>query len=581
MRNHLDTCADVIPMAVPEEIRNVPRPKNTVVVENKDEGPKHYAVRQRNGCVYIPGRNPQPVNGKVIGHIYEGKFIPIEETPAANGPTAVSYGSSALVIRESKDYLDDLMACMDIDYAVTIYVISLLKIVKPGIKAKRISTEYVRTYIGQRFPGLRISSNSMANLYRRLDMDANIRREFAERRLARVAKDNHLIIDGMLKQDNSSINDLSSFSFKSRTKGIKNISIIYAYDLERKEIVCSEVFPGSYVDSAAYARFLRDNNITKGILITDKGFPPSMLDSELEERPELHFLTPLKRNDVRISNNGMMEFEGVLDNSDGKVLYKKARIKGGRYLYSFRDSKKALIEEMAYLDGIHKKGEEFDNSIFSEKREDFGTIVFLSDVDLSPEEVYAYYSDRWMIELVFRFFKNDLDIHSTDAQDDFTVIGEEFVNTISSGITCRLMNLFRDRELLKEMSFGDIMDDLSGVWRSTDAPDSLPDRDDRYWQHPFEYALDTMVRLGLCTGEVKIKKPKAKIKDSKSDGTSISASTTATSNASDPPKRPRGRPRKNPVEPEQPKRPRGRPRKNPPVEDKPKRPRGRPRKNPL
>ena len=65
-----------------------------MVVENKDEGPKHYAVRQRNGSVYIPGKNPQPVNGKVIGHIYEGKFIPIEETPAANGPTAVSYGSS-------------------------------------------------------------------------------------------------------------------------------------------------------------------------------------------------------------------------------------------------------------------------------------------------------------------------------------------------------------------------------------------------------------------------------------------------------------------------------------------------------
>ena len=568
-------------MAVPEEIRKVPRPKNTVVVENKDEGPKHYAVRQRNGSVYIPGRNPQPINGKVIGHIYEGKFIPIEETPAVNGPSAISYGSSALVIRESKDYLDDLMACMDIDYAVTTYVISLLKIVRPGIKAKRMSTEYVRTYIGQRFPGLRISSNSMTDLYKRLGMDANIRREFAEKRLARVAKDNHLIIDGMLKQDNSSVNDLSSFSFKSRTKGIGNISIIYAYDLERREIVCSEVFPGSYVDSAAYSRFVRDNNITKGILITDKGFPPSMLDSELEERPELHFLTPLKRNDVRIDNNHMMEFEGVLDNTDGKVLYKKAGIKGGRYLYSFRDSKKALIEEMAYLDGICKKGKEFDNSIFSEKKEDFGTIVFLSDVDLSPDEAYACYSDRWMIESVFRFFKNDLDIHSTDARDDFTVIGEEFVNTISSGITCRLMNLFRDTELLKEMSFGDIMDDLSGVWRSTDAPDSLPNRDDKYWEHPFEYALDTMVRLELCTGEVKVRKPKAKVGESKPTGNKTPESTTPTSNTADQPKRPRGRPRKNPVEPEQPKRPRGRPRKNPPVGDKPKGPRGRPRKNPL
>lgn len=561
-------------MAVPEEIRKVPRPNNTVVVENKDEGPKHYAVRQRNGSVYIHGKNPQPINGKVIGHIYDGKFIPIEETPATNGPSAVSYGSSALVIRESKDYLDDLMDCMDIDYAVTTYVISLLKIVKPGIKSKRMSTEYMRTYIGQRFPGLRISSNSMTDLYRRLGMDANIRREFAGKRLARVTEDNHIIIDGMLKQDNSSVNNLSGFTYKTRIKGIKDISIVYAYDLERREILCSEVFPGGYVDSAAYSRFVRDNNITKGILVTDKGFPPSMLESELEERSELHFLTPLKRNDVRIDNNHMMEFEGVLDNVEGKVLYKKARIKGGRYLYSLRDSKKASIEEMAYLERLSKNGKVFDNSVFSEKKEDFGTIVFLSDVDLTPEQAYVCYSDRWLIELVFRFFKNDLDIHSTDAQDDFTVIGEEFVNTISSGITCRLMNLFRDRELLKEMSFGDIMDDLSGVWRSTDAPDSLPDREDRYWEHPFEYALDTMVRLELCTGGAKVRKPKAKTKDLEPAGTSTSA-------PADQPKRPRGRPRKNPMEPEQSKRPRGRPRKNPPVEDKPKRPRGRPRKNPL
>lgn len=95
-----------------------------------------------------------------------------------------------------------------------------------------------------------------------------------------------------------------------------------------------------------------------------------------------------------------------------------------------------------------------------------------------------------------------------------------------------------------------------------------------------------MVRLGLCTGEVKIKKPKAKIKDSRPTGnktleSKIPNSVTPAPNTADQPKRPRGRPRKNPVEPEQPKRPRGRPRKNPPVEDKPKRPRGRPRKNPL
>ena len=35
-------------MSVPEEIRNVPRPKNTVVVDTKTNGRKRYAVRERS-----------------------------------------------------------------------------------------------------------------------------------------------------------------------------------------------------------------------------------------------------------------------------------------------------------------------------------------------------------------------------------------------------------------------------------------------------------------------------------------------------------------------------------------------------
>lgn len=557
-------------MPIPEEIRKVPRPKNTVVVENKEDGPKHYAVRSRKGSKYVPGGNPQPINGNVIGYIYKGEFVPIDDQPAVKGPSSVSYGASALVIRESKDYLDDLLGSTQIDYAVLAYVVALLKIVKPGLKAKRASVEYRRTFIGQSFPGVKVSSNTLTDLYRRLGMDDGVRRRFAQKRLDRVAKESHLIVDGMLKQDNSSVNDLSGFSFKSRVKGIGNISIIYAYDLERKEIVCSQVFPGNYIDASAYSRFVRDNDITNGILVTDKGFPPSMLEEELGNRPKLHFLTPLKRNDIRIDNNHMLDFDGVLKNTDERILYKTAEIKDGKHLYSFRDSKKASIEEAAYLENIRRKKKKFDNAEFLKKKEDFGTIVFLSDVKMTAEEAYSCYSDRWKIELVFRFFKSDLDIHSTDVQDDYTVIGEEFVNTIASGITCRLMNLFKETKLLEEMSFGDIMDDLSGVWRSVDAPEGLPDRDDKYWIHPFEYAMDTMVRLKLCSGEVKGKKPKKKEQNEDS-----------VKETEQEEKRPRGRPRKNPQEPEKPKRPRGRPRKNPPAEEKPKRPRGRPRKNPV
>jgi len=40
-------------MAIPEYIRKVPRPVNTVVVDNGKDGPNRYAVRERTGIKYI------------------------------------------------------------------------------------------------------------------------------------------------------------------------------------------------------------------------------------------------------------------------------------------------------------------------------------------------------------------------------------------------------------------------------------------------------------------------------------------------------------------------------------------------
>ena len=75
-------------MAVPESIRQVPRPSNTVVIDSGSNGLKRYAVHSRTKVVYTPGRNPRPVNGPVIGHIIGGKFVPVVSGAklAPNGP---------------------------------------------------------------------------------------------------------------------------------------------------------------------------------------------------------------------------------------------------------------------------------------------------------------------------------------------------------------------------------------------------------------------------------------------------------------------------------------------------------------
>lgn len=61
------------------------------------------------------------------------------------------------------------------------------------------------------------------------------------------------------------------------------------------EPVCAEVFPGNSIDASSYAAFIRDNDIRRGIIVSDKGFPPRQIRKELEERPDLHFLNSIKK----------------------------------------------------------------------------------------------------------------------------------------------------------------------------------------------------------------------------------------------------------------------------------------------
>lgn len=482
-------------MAIPEEIRKVPRPANTVVVETGREGPNHYAVRERNGVKYVAGGNPQPQNGKVIGHIWNGEFVPKEEKVVVDKPDCLSYGASALVKSVSEDILEDLMGAYAIKDAFTIMAIATLRIIKPSITNGRLASEYNRTFVCKDYPRIGISPNTVSSFIDHLGRNGKRRREFYQKRIMRVATEHHIAIDSMLKQNTSEVNDLSAFSYKARIKGCKDISVVYAYDVETMEPVCAEVFPGNFIDANAYRSFIVHNDIRQGIIITDKGFPPVRIINDLGDRPDLHFLTPIKRNDSRIFNNEMLSFTDVLEGVDDHVLYKKKAIKGGRYLYSFKSARKASLEENTFLE-IREKKHDFDINEYEKKRSISGVIVFESDLDIPPKTVYLSYADRWKLELVFRQYKNDLDLDHTNVQSDFSVIGSEFINFIATTMTCRIVQKAIAANLLNKMSFGDLMEDLRSAWRIVDAP-TPPRSDDDYWVHTPIYVFKELEALGL------------------------------------------------------------------------------------
>ena len=517
-------------MAVPEAIRKVPRPVNTIVEDNRREGPNRYAVRERASTRYVAGGNPQPRNGKVIGHIVDGAYVPNKEVVAEARPDMLSYGGCAFARSVSEDILHDLLQVYAAKDTYTIMAIASLRVVKPGIKDKRLATHYQRTFISRHYPGVALSPNTVSTFLQKLGQDGAKRREFYRSRAFRVAEDHHVAIDGTLKQDTSVANDLSAFSYKARVKGCKDISLLYAYDIEAMEPICAEVFPGNSIDAASYRSFILDNDIRKGIIVADKGFPPSRIQEELKARPALHFLTPLKRNDTRIANNGMLSFTGVLEGMGEPVLYKKKEIKGGRFLYAFKSARKAALEEATYL-ARREKHKDFSNGAYGKKKELFGVIVFESDQDMEPKTAYLCYDDRWLLELVFHQYKSDECLDATRVQGDFSLFGSEFVNFISTVLTCRMIRKARETGLLKEMSYGDLLDDLNSAWRKTDAGEN-PVSYDRYWVHTLKSVFEELELLGLSAP---VPRPAPKK---------------------------RGRPKKQETEVTKPKRPRGRPRKH-------------------
>lgn len=520
-------------MPVPADIRAVPRPVNTIVDDNGRNGPKRYAVRQRASSKYIPGGNPQPHNGKVIGHIIDHKYVPLPEPEAKDAiePDMLSYGASALVKTVTKDLKEDLFAVYDPSDVYTMMSLATLKVIKPAITAHRMATHYHRTFVCKDYPGAAMSPNSIGTLLQRIGMDGSKRRQFYQLRMQSTATGHHIAIDGTLKQDNSKINDLSAYSRKARVRGCSEVSVLYAYDIERMEPVCAEVFPGNSIDASSYPAFIRDNDIRKGIIVADKGFPPSKIKAELQERPDLHFLTPIKRNDIRISDNDMLSFEGVLTGIDAHVVYKKKQIKGGRYLYAFKDAKKASAEEASYLANAQKKNTFFPEK-YAKKQAVFGVIVLESDQDLEPKTAYLCYEDRWLLELVFNRYKSDECLDHTDVQNDYSVIGSEFINFISTVATCRIIRKAQNAGLFAHMSYGELMDDLSSAWRRTDAPEE-PATDDGYWVHTLQTVFEELEALGLSKP---IPKPAPKKRGRKPKPKDL---------AEQKPKRPRGRPRKN------------------------------------
>ena len=445
-------------MPIPKEILSVPRPKNTVVTVygvNKDR----FAVRQRVGCIRKNGKN-YPVNGPTVGHIVNGTYVPKptkERCKVQHADVDIKdWGNIIECDQVAHSLLNDLRNVYNEIDAQTIYCICILRVCYPGIKDYELKEAYDNSYLSELFPNIPISKNFVSKFTKDIGKSCSRIFKFMENRIKNVKIDHHLIVDGTIKTNESDVNSLSNFSYKSRLKGTRSISIIYAFDLENMEPVCSQCFPGNMIDATSYEYFLSSNKIKKGIIVADKGFPSSCAKKYFKNNPNLHYLNPIKRNSKNIEKLSLYNYEGILKEDKNITFCKRFDNKSKKWFYSFRDTTRAMKEEQEYLIKNDKFGT-FDDASFKEKQKIFGTIILESDMELDPEVAYKTYEDRWRIELVFRFYKSALEFETTRVHNDFSVIGTEFFDFISTIITCMLLKKFSECKLLEKMTYKKIM----------------------------------------------------------------------------------------------------------------------------
>ncbi len=210
------------------------------------------------------------------------------------------------------------------------------------------------------------------------------------------------------------------------------------------------------LDLTSYSDFLITNDIQRGVVICDKGFPASSIEELLSERPDLKYLNPLRRSARIAMDHHMYNYESVLPGEDG-IQYRKSKVEGKeKWLYSFRNPKEAAKEEQDWITR-HYKDETYSDEEYQKARVKFGTIVFESNLDAEPEEVYRMYSTRWEIELVMRYYKSSLEFSETRVQSDEAVIGSEFIDFISVCLTFRLKNLYEKEGLLDNRTYRQIL----------------------------------------------------------------------------------------------------------------------------
>ena len=440
-------------MAIPKEILEISRPSSTRV---KEQNGKYMVIKRTS---VMKNGKPTPVELGVIGHIVNGRYVPKQKRLNISTIEFKEFAGSTLAYRLSKDVFDMLLEIYNVEQAKEIYTYALIRAIHGDVPDKEIGHFYHESFISEYVPKVGVSKNTICVLLQSIGANLSTIQQFMRNRIKSVTSTDEVVIDGMHKINNSSVNSFSNFSFKSRLKGSKDIGIMYAFNPKTGEPLASKVYAGNMLDSTTLSDFVKYFDIQEGVILGDKGFFTKE-NAKILNNESIQFLFPLKRNALVIDELNLLDFENRLETRDERILIKKVK-KGNTYYYAFKNLELESQQKTTKFESLSKT--DFDIQAYREFEKEAGTIVFETNIDLDPNLIYEMYERRWDIEVMFNYYKNIVDLSHTRKHKDISIIGNEFINFITILISTKIKKYMRSLELHKSYSYKSLFKILNSI----------------------------------------------------------------------------------------------------------------------
>jgi len=182
----------------------------------------------------------------------------------------------------------------------------------------------------------------------------------------------------------------------------------------------------------------------------------------------LKFILPLRRDNTiidysSIANNTFKAEGNFFIHEKRPIWYQRQKQENGLTLHLFLDEPLRVNEENDYLLRIKTHPENHSIKNYHQKKDTFGTIALLTNLQTTDEDAYQTYKSRMEIEVMFDSMKNILEADHTYMQNEQTLQGWMFVNHITLQWYQHLYIELKTKNLLKKISVNDYIQLLTDV----------------------------------------------------------------------------------------------------------------------